>query len=83
MVLGTHLTGEISAFASFGTEVFLTTGWLCHMNYFSAECCLFCRNGKSNLGPTASCCWPFELRGLFAFPKHTEVVFYTEGRAKT
>lgn len=39
MVLGAHLTGEISAFASFGTEVSLTTGWLCHMNYFSAECC--------------------------------------------
>lgn len=35
---------------------------------FSAGCCLFCRNGKSSLGPTASCCCPFELRRLFAFP---------------
>lgn len=68
-VLWAHLTGEISAFASFGTEVFLITGWLCHMIYFSAGCCLSCRNGKSNLGPTANCCWPFELRG--AFPKHS------------
>lgn len=25
----------------------------------------------------------FELRGLFAFPKHPDVVFYSEGRAKT
>lgn len=53
------------------------------MNDFCAGCCLFCRNGEYNLDPTPSCCSPFELRGLFAFPKHPEVVFYSKGRAKT
>lgn len=54
------------------------------MNYFFCWMLFvlfaICRNGKSNLGQTASCCSPFELRRLFAFPKQPEVVFYTEGR---
>lgn len=48
MVPWAHLIGEILAFASFCTEeVFLSTGWSCHMNDFSAGCCLYCGNGKS------------------------------------